>query len=144
MPAAPQGLQDLDVTIAQMHKSVGYATGHFGKNHLGDRNEFLPTVHGFDEFYGNLYYLNAEEEPEHEDYPKPEDFPDFRKNFGPMGVLHCYAADKEDEQDLKFGIVLDFGFFNFKLKQEYIKSLSFLRKGFFQLLTFNPPCRVNF
>ena len=97
MPAAPQGLQARDVTIAQMLKSMGYTTGQFGKNHLGDRNEFLPTNHGFDEFYGNLYHLNAEEEPEHEDYPNAKDFPEFRKNFGPRGVIHSYATDKEDK-----------------------------------------------
>ena len=71
-------------------------TGQFGKNHLGDRNEFLPTVHGFDEFYGNLYHLNAEEEPEMDDYPPEKDFPNFRKKFGPRGVLHCKATDKDD------------------------------------------------
>lgn len=106
MPAAPQGLQARDVTIAQMLKGLGYTTGQFGKNHLGDRNEFLPTVHGFDEFYGNLYHLNAEEEPEHEDYPNERDFPNFRKNFGPRGVLHCYATDKDDKTvDPRFGKV---------------------------------------
>src|SRR5271163_5346004 len=72
-------------------KAQGYATGQFGKNHLGDRDEHLPTMHGFDEFFGNLYHLNAEEEPELRDYPTPEDFPNFRKNFGPRGVLHCWA-----------------------------------------------------
>jgi arylsulfatase len=106
MPAAPQGLQARDVTIAQLLKNMGYVTGQFGKNHLGDRNEFLPTVHGFDEFYGNLYHLNAEEEPEHEDYPNAKDFPDFKKNFGPRGVLHCYASDKDDKTvDQRFGKV---------------------------------------
>ena len=64
-----------------MLKPLGYATGQFGKNHLGDRNEFLPTVHGFDEFYGNLYHLNAEEEPELPDYPKPADFPNFAATY---------------------------------------------------------------
>jgi arylsulfatase A-like enzyme len=74
-------------------KAQGYATGQFGKNHLGDKDEFLPTAHGFDEFYGNLYHLNAEEEPELPDYPKPGDpeFPNFRKNFGPRGVIHSFA-----------------------------------------------------
>ena len=67
-----------------MLKDLGYATGQFGKNHLGDRDEFLPTMHGFDEFFGNLYHLNAEEEPENPDYPKD---PEFRKKFGPRGVL---------------------------------------------------------
>ena len=81
------GLQKEDPTIAELLKPLGYATGQFGKNHLGDRNEFLPTVHGFDEFYGNLYHLNAEEEPELPDYPNPKDFPNFRENFGPRGVL---------------------------------------------------------
>jgi arylsulfatase A-like enzyme len=71
LPGAPQGLQKEDPTIAELLKPLGYATGQFGKNHLGDRNEFLPTVHGFDEFYGDLYHLNAEEEPELPDYPDP-------------------------------------------------------------------------
>jgi arylsulfatase A-like enzyme len=88
LPGAPQGLQKQDPTIAELLKPLGYATGQFGKNHLGDRDEFLPTAHGFDEFFGNLYHLNAEEEPENEDYPKN---PEFRKKFGPRGVLHTYA-----------------------------------------------------
>ncbi len=91
MPGANQGLQKRDVTIAQVLKAQGYATGQFGKNHLGDKDEFLPTAHGFDEFYGNLYHLNAEEEPEHPDYPDPKDFPNFRKKYGPRGVIHSYA-----------------------------------------------------
>jgi arylsulfatase len=88
LPGAPQGLQKQDPTIAELLKPAGYATGQFGKNHLGDRDEFLPTAHGFDEFFGNLYHLNAEEEPENEDYPKS---PEFRKSFGPRGVLHTWA-----------------------------------------------------
>jgi arylsulfatase A-like enzyme len=91
MPGAPLGLEKRDVTIAELLKAQGYATGQFGKNHLGDRDEHLPTNHGFDEFYGNLYHLNAEEEPEHPDYPKEADFPNFRKNFGPRGVIHSWA-----------------------------------------------------
>jgi len=83
LPGATLGLQKEDPTIAEMLKPLGYATGQFGKNHLGDRNEFLPTVHGFDEFYGNLYHLNAEEEPELPDYPKS---PEFRAKFGPRGT----------------------------------------------------------
>lgn len=94
MPGANEGMQAVNPTIARVLKSAGYATGQFGKNHLGDRDEHLPTMHGFDEFYGNLYHLNAEEEPENPDYPKPEDFPNFRKNFGPRGVLHCHADGK--------------------------------------------------
>ena len=74
MPGATLGLRAEDPTIAQVLKSLGYATGQFGKNHLGDRNEHLPTVHGFDEFFGNLYHLNAEEEPEYTDYPKDPNF----------------------------------------------------------------------
>ena len=93
MPGATVGLQKEDPTIAEMLKPLGYATGQFGKNHLGDRNEFLPTVHGFDEFFGNLYHLNAEEEPELPDYPKD---PEFKAMFGPRGVLHCKATDKDD------------------------------------------------
>jgi len=101
MPGAAQGLQARDVTIAQLLKAQGYATGQFGKNHLGDRNEYLPTVHGFDEFYGNLYHLNAEEEPELPDYPKD---PAFRAEFGPRGVLDCKASDKDDTTvDPRFG-----------------------------------------
>jgi arylsulfatase A-like enzyme len=93
MPGATVGLQPEDPTIAEMLKPLGYATGQFGKNHLGDRNEYLPTVHGFDEFFGNLYHLNAEEEPELPDYPKD---PAFKARFGPRGVLHCFATDKDD------------------------------------------------
>ena len=93
MPGATIGLSAEDPSIAQFLKNLGYATGQFGKNHLGDRNEFLPTVHGFDEFFGNLYHLNAEEEPEYADYPKD---PNFRKKFGPRGVMRCKATDKDD------------------------------------------------
>ena len=91
MPGATVGLQKEDPTIAELLKPLGYATGQFGKNHLGDRDEYLPTVHGFDEFFGNLYHLNAEEEPELPDYPKD---PAFKKKFGPRGVLHCIADGK--------------------------------------------------
>jgi len=93
MPGATVGLQAEDPTIAELLKPLGYATGQFGKNHLADRNEFLPTVHGFDEFFGNLYHLNAEVEPELPDYPKD---PKFKEQFGPRGVLHCIATDKDD------------------------------------------------
>ncbi len=96
MPAAPTGLQAEDPTIAELLKNHGYATGQFGKNHLGDRNEYLPTVHGFDEFFGNLYHLNAEEEPEMSDYPNAKDFPEFRNKFGPRGVLRCRATEEDD------------------------------------------------
>ncbi len=88
LPGAKEGLSDKDPTLAELLKPFGYATGQFGKNHLGDRNEFLPTVHGFDEFFGNLYHLNAEEEPENPDYPKPPEYPNFKARFGPRGVLH--------------------------------------------------------
>jgi len=91
VPGAPQGWQKSDVTIATVLKSQGYATGQFGKNHQGDRDEHLPTMHGFDEFLGNLYHLNAEEEPENEDYPTD---PAFRKKFGPRGVLKVTADGK--------------------------------------------------
>jgi len=91
MPGAKQGLQEETVTFAQVLKNHGYATGQFGKNHLGDRDEMLPTNHGFDEFYGNLYHLNAEEEPELPDYPKN---PAFRKKYGPRGVIHSFAGGK--------------------------------------------------
>jgi arylsulfatase A-like enzyme len=93
IPGAPIGLRKEDPTIAELIKPLGYATGQFGKNHLGDKNEFLPTVHGFDEFYGNLYHLNAEEEPEARTYPRD---PKYREMFGPRGVLKCKATDKDD------------------------------------------------
>jgi arylsulfatase A-like enzyme len=96
IPGALQGLKAEDATIAELLKPLGYATGQFGKNHLGDRNEYLPTVHGFDEFFGNLYHLNAEEEPELPDYPKD---PKFREALGPRGVLRCWATDKDDATD---------------------------------------------
>jgi arylsulfatase len=99
IPAAPIGLQAEDPTIAELLKPLGYATGQFGKNHLGDKNEYLPTVHGFDEFFGNLYHLNAEEDPESPNYPPPEDFPNFRERFGPRGVLHCWATEDDDDTD---------------------------------------------
>ena len=103
LPGATLGLRKEDPTIAEMLKPLGYATGQFGKNHLGDRNEFLPTVHGFDEFYGNLYHLNAEEEPELPDYPKD---PAFRAKFGPRGVLDCKASATDDATvDPRFGKV---------------------------------------
>ena len=88
LPGATLGLQPQDPTIADLLKPLGYTTGQFGKNHLGDRDEFLPTAHGFDEFFGNLYHLNAEQEPENPDYPKN---PEFKKRFGPRGVLHSWA-----------------------------------------------------
>ncbi len=103
LPAAKEGLSDKDPTLAELLKPQGYATGQFGKNHLGDRNEFLPTVHGFDEFFGNLYHLNAEEEPENVDYPGN---PEFRAKFGPRGVLKCVATDTDDPtEDPRFGRV---------------------------------------
>jgi arylsulfatase len=94
MPGADIGLQPEDPTIAELLKRQGYVTGQFGKNHLGDRDEFLPTNHGFDEFYGNLYHLNAEEEPELPDYPKD---PSFRERFGPRGVIHSYADGRIED-----------------------------------------------
>ena len=94
LPGADLGMRAEDPTIAELLKPLGYATGQFGKNHLGDKDEYLPTMHGFDEFFGNLYHLNAEEEPELRDYPPEKDFPNFRKNFGPRGVPHCYADGK--------------------------------------------------
>ena len=103
LPGATLGLRAEDITVAEALKPLGYATGQFGKNHLGDRNEFLPTVHGFDEFFGNLYHLNAEEEPEHPDYPKD---PAFKAKFGPRGVLKCAASDRDDPTvDPRFGKV---------------------------------------
>jgi len=96
MPGAKQGITDKDPTIATLMKEQGYATGQCGKNHLGDRTEHLPTVHGFDEFFGSLYHLNASEEPEQRDYPKD---PEFLKKYGPRGVLDCKASDKDDPTD---------------------------------------------
>jgi arylsulfatase len=102
-PGAALGLQPEDPTLAELLKNHGYATGQFGKNHLGDLNKYLPTVHGFDEFFGNLYHLNAEEEPENPDYPKD---PAFHAKFGPRGVLDCKATDKDDKTvDQRFGKV---------------------------------------
>lgn len=103
LPGSDIGLQPQDPCIAQVMKSLGYATGQFGKNHLGDLNRYLPTVHGFDEFFGNLYHLNAEEEPENVDYPKE---PKFREKFGPRGVMHSWATDQDDAtEDPKWGRV---------------------------------------
>ena len=99
LPGAPVGLQAEDPTIAELLKNHGYATGQFGKNHLGDRNEFLPTVHGFDEFFGNLYHLNAEEDPEDPDYPSKHGFEEFHERFGPRGVLQCRATNKDDPKE---------------------------------------------
>jgi arylsulfatase len=96
IPGATLGLQAKDPTIAELLKPLGYATGQFGKNHLGDRNEYLPTVHGFDEFFGNLYHLNAEEEPEGFTYPRD---PRFKQMIGPRGVLHTWATDRDDPTD---------------------------------------------
>ncbi len=93
-PGAEEGMQVEDPTIAGLLKAQGYATGQFGKNHLGDKDEMLPTNHGFDEFFGNLYHLNAEEEPENEDYPKD---PEFRKKFGPRGVIKSFADGKIED-----------------------------------------------
>ncbi len=94
IPGADVGLQPEDPTIAELLKPLGYTTGQFGKNHLGDRDEFLPTNHGFDEFYGNLYHLNAEDEPEHPDYPKD---PAFLERFGPRGVIHSFADGRIED-----------------------------------------------
>jgi arylsulfatase len=103
MPGSAQGVQAGDITIAEALKPLGYVTAQIGKNHLGDRNEFLPTVHGFDEFYGNLYHLNSEEEPEDPDYPKD---PAFHAEFGPRGVLRCKATAKDDpSKDPRWGRV---------------------------------------
>jgi arylsulfatase len=103
LPGAKEGLSANDPTLAVLLSSLGYLCGQFGKNHLGDRNEFLPTVHGFHDFFGNLYHLNAEEEPEHPDYPKA---PAFKKKFGPRGVLRCKASAKDDPiVDARFGKV---------------------------------------
>ena len=94
LPGADLGLQVEDPTIAGLLKAEGYVTGQFGKNHLGDKDEHLPTNHGFDEFLGNLYHLNAEEEPENEDYPKD---PEFKKKFGPRGVIKSFAGGEIED-----------------------------------------------
>jgi arylsulfatase len=150
LPGATLGLQKEDPTIAEMLKPLGYATGQFGKNHLGDRNEFLPTVHGFDEFYGNLYHLNAEEEPELPDYPKD---PAFLAKYGPRGVLDCKASDKDDPTvDPRFGrvgkqIIKDTGPLTRKRMEiidddiaersvEYIKRQAKAEKAFFLWVNF--------
>lgn len=102
-PGAPMGMSQLDPSMGGLLKNLGYATGQFGKNHVGDRNESLPTVNGFDEFFGNLYHLNAEEEPELPDYPKD---PEYLKKWGPRGVLRCRATDQDDPTvDARFGKV---------------------------------------
>jgi arylsulfatase len=100
LPGAKEGMQEEDPTIAGLLKAEGYVTGQFGKNHLGDRDEHLPTNHGFDEFYGNLYHLNAEEEPENEDYPRDLVLPDgstFLEKFGPRGVIHSFADGRIED-----------------------------------------------
>jgi arylsulfatase len=97
LPGAPEGMKVEDPTIAGLLKNHGYMTGQFGKNHLGDRDETLPSNHGFDEFFGNLYHLNAEEEPENVDYPKESQFPGFRKKFGPRGVIKSNADGKIED-----------------------------------------------
>ena len=105
IPGSTLGIQRQDPTLAEVLKSQGYATAQFGKNHLGDRNEFLPTVHGFDEWFGNLYHLNAEEEPEELDYPGQKS-PEYKQKFGPRGVLHAWATNTDDPTvDPKFGKV---------------------------------------
>ena len=102
-PGAPMGMSQLDPSIGGLLKNLGYATGQFGKNHVGDRNPSLPTVNGFDEFFGNLYHLNAEEEPELPDYPSD---PEYLARFGPRGVLRCKATDVDDPtEDPRFGKV---------------------------------------
>jgi arylsulfatase len=106
VPGSPIGLQAEDPTIAELLKPLGYATGQFGKNHLGDRNEFLPTVHGFDEFFGNLYHLNAEEEPELPNWPPAEEFSRFNELFAPRGVIHSWSSDEDDATEQgRFGRV---------------------------------------
>jgi arylsulfatase A-like enzyme len=97
LPGADLGMHPEDPTIAELLKPLGYATGQFGKNHLGDQDHMLPTNHGFDEFFGNLYHLNAEEEPELPDYPTEEQWPGFREQFGPRGVIHSYADGRIED-----------------------------------------------
>jgi Sulfatase-modifying factor enzyme 1/Sulfatase len=106
MPGVDVGLSAEDPAVAECLKPLGYATGQFGKNHLGDLNKYLPTVHGFDEFFGNLYHLNAEEEPEHPDYPTEKEAPKLRNAFLPRGVIHSWATEEDTgEVDERFGPV---------------------------------------
>jgi arylsulfatase len=106
IPGAPVGMSDKLVTIAAVLKEQGYATGQFGKNHLGDLNPMLPTNHGFDEFFGNLYHLNAQEEPEMYDYPSKEEFPEFHAKYAPRGVIHSWATDVDDATEMpRWGLV---------------------------------------
>jgi arylsulfatase A-like enzyme len=100
IPGAPVGMNKKIVTIAALLKEQGYATGQFGKNHLGDLNHMLPTNHGFYEFFGNLYHLNAEEEPEMDDYPSKKEFPKFFETFGPRGVIHSWATEEDDPTEM--------------------------------------------
>jgi len=100
MPGAPIGMNEKIVTIAALLKEQGYAIGQFGKNHLGDLNHMLPTNHRFDEFFGNLYHLNAQEEPETENYPSKKDFPKFSEMFEPRDVLHSWATDQDDPTEM--------------------------------------------
>jgi arylsulfatase A-like enzyme len=100
VPGALIGMNEKIVTIATLLKEQGYATGQFGKNHLGDLNHMLPTNHGFDEFFGNLYHLNAEEEPEMDDYPSKKEYPKFFETFGPRGVIHSWATDEDDPTEM--------------------------------------------
>src|SRR5262245_20632162 len=105
IPGSKRGIQKTDPTLAEVLRSQGYTTAQFGKNHLGDRNEFLPTIHGFEEWFGNLYHLNAEEEPEELDYPGQKN-PAYLEKFGPRGALHSWATDVDDATtDPKFGRV---------------------------------------
>jgi arylsulfatase A-like enzyme len=130
LPAAKEGSSDRDPTLAELLKPLGYATGQFGKNHVGDRNEYLPTVHGFDEFFGNLYHLNAEDEPENPDYPKN---PEFLAKYGPRGVIRNFATDVDDPtEDPRFGRVgkqkiEDTGRLTKSAKRPWTKSSSPLR-----------------
>jgi arylsulfatase len=102
MPGASVGLQKEDATIAELLKPLGYATGQFGKNHLGDRNEYMPTAHGFDGFFGNLYHLNCEEDPEDPDHPSEKEFPEFNKMFRPRGGC-TPRTDDDPTEDPRFG-----------------------------------------
>lgn len=106
MPGTDHGVRPEDPTIAELLKNYGYQTGQFGKNHLGDLNKYLPTVRGFDEFFGNLYHLNAEEEPENPDYPEMFNGKSFKEQFGPRGVLDCVAMEEFDNtEEPRWGVV---------------------------------------
>ena len=141
IPGADLGLQAEDPTIAELLKPLGYATGQFGKNHLGDKDEFLPSNHGFDEFYGNLYHLNAEDEPEHPDYPKD---PAFLEKFGPRGVIHSYADGRiEDTGPLSMKRMETIDDDATDRAEQFIRDCTRCRRSVLRLVERHPDARVD-